>query len=567
MASGVEESMPLEEIYKAASFVAFHGILSFDLFKRAAESGDIDECFRVATKERAFMTEKYVWFTSTLKKKLLSQYDDGVIEEWCSKSNQLALKERAHQGEFCNQSDGSSEDRHLQEGNESETPGEHGEGEEEQGSDALDSGSDSEEESEQPTPSKPAATPKRKRKNNLRQRRGITKRQRVAEREIALAEESNDRLAYVERQLSQHSIVVEKLSLVDILVRQAEVAFDPLNPNLHLLPEIIRGALKILQGNFYHRKKSVTKLADSTPPAYDSSSKIATFGCHFEKSANVKNVLIDQELQDAFNLFHKKHSRATRSSSRKTPSVLDMIKIGKKTMNLLMNLINLGLYALFASQLTMEQLFHACGNTETLLRRAGDLWNDMDLTDPWNPKVTMLDYMNSVLVRALSMEEHREQARSIAKDMYENSTDTKNDIIPAYKWADNNTIGGNTNAGESSGEKYFSGNKGTHAKRRYRASTITFNILDRLETQERASGDVFPLGFIHSMLMTAPSYIVDNCNFFKNGVERIDDSVLEKLKGCGHTEDDEKAVVFDSQGQVEAVRALLPREPQRAITC
>ena len=61
------------------------------------------------------------------------------------------------------------------------------------------------------------------------------------------------------------------------------------------------------------------------------------------------------------------------------------------------------------------------------------------------------------------------------------------------------------------------------------------------------------------MLMTAPSYIVDNCNFFKNGVERIDDSVLEKLKGCGHIEDDEKAVVFDSQGQIEAVRALLPR--------
>ena len=78
-----EEAVHRKAIYQAASFVAFHGILSFDSFKRAAQSGDIDECLRVATEERAFMIKKYIWFTSTFEKKfLLSQYDDEVIKEW-----------------------------------------------------------------------------------------------------------------------------------------------------------------------------------------------------------------------------------------------------------------------------------------------------------------------------------------------------------------------------------------------------------------------------------------------------------------------------------------------------
>ena len=73
--------------------------------------------------------------TSELKKKLPSQHDDEVIEEWRSESNQLALKERDDLGER-RQDEGPSNERHLQEGNESETTEEHGEVEEEKGSEA-----------------------------------------------------------------------------------------------------------------------------------------------------------------------------------------------------------------------------------------------------------------------------------------------------------------------------------------------------------------------------------------------------------------------------------------------
>ena len=208
----------------------------------------------------------------------------------------------------------------------------------------------------------------------------------------------------------------------------------------------------------------------------------------------------------------------------------DVVKLSQSSENLVSNLFNLCIMINFATNVTMSKLFLDCDSG--LLDRDRRLWAAVHLPAQFDPdNTTILEYIEKALIRALASAKHESLGLAVARDMTFEWTNTStispsrtsgklNDFKNEQEWTVNGRKGGCE-------EDYYSNI--CHEERRKRMPCILFNLLARKQIVKNLPHDIFPKGFILTMLVNSPTFGKHKCDFLK--VERWDRKRMKFFDG------------------------------------
>mmetsp|Transcript_13009 Transcript_13009/g.28253 ORF Transcript_13009/g.28253 Transcript_13009/m.28253 type:complete len:585 (-) Transcript_13009:161-1915(-) len=390
---------------------------------------------------------------------------------------------------------------------------------------------------------------------------------------------------------SSNDVVVTNFRLAEIAVAQIEEAFiNPQNPNLLRIPTIMRSLAIILQNTTRYQKRIATwSVANSLEfegsiIEFETDISIGKLGCKIDnqRKKNENNVPVDVAtslllLKAAI----QRHKLGSGYIVEDTDSELAESDVNEMKalfqfqlvmQNLLNNLINCSIVVYVESELTMEQLYK--NHESKFMPQARALWETIRPEDPFDPKTTMLEYRESVLIPGLASEEHEDSALEVANNMKDETTQTRGEersktILSAFDHGQRRKIDGSPGDFTivlSKEEDYCAGKGGNASARRCRGTTLISNFTLRKQIMQRLPQDIFPLGFYRALLTSSPSFIQRSCNFhsqklkkeFFKGVHDRDSAIVKDIEDEFKNFDiGEGLIVIDRDDHIDSLRKLL----------
>lgn len=401
----------------------------------------------------------------------------------------------------------------------------------------------------------------------------------------------NEECSKIEKlSFADHDIHVVNLRLMEAVVRKIEEAFDPVKPNLALIPIIARDLLIILQ-NIAHYKKAMSKFTSKkeaksidTLMGINLSHSLGSIASRIEKNIEAKAKAMNGQstitvlLSQLKAALHRQKTGEEPSSSCVTANDMKYMKLSflfdQAAENVVVNCLHLAILVRVEEYLSVAELFELCG--ERGLQRATELWNAVRSNEPFNAEdTTMLEYRETVLLPAFERVELRSVAVDVAMDFANNLTDIRTSgrkeiVLPAIDQALKKSFDGSdaaeTDADADDSVEYCAGAGGVQNARRGRMTCLFFNLSASAPIQQHLPNDLFRGGYKHDLLVNSQTFCKRSCNFvnpserpkpgfFKDGhdmaktVKGIRDNIIHPKVGT-------KNVIIDSEEQLASLKRL-----------
>ena len=352
------------------------------------------------------------------------------------------------------------------------------------------------------------------------------------------------------RQLdSGHELAVVELSLIGIALVQLEEALDPQHFNYTRIQAISKCLLVITQilerykmliatvgmANAEEYSKSVNEHDDDAPLGrillgIEKSIKMAEDAKKGKKGKNKLPPGLAEKLSELHAALRRFETGSDCPVNFDEAKDIDALKelvdaaLGgatNPTKNLLSSSSHISMYIRVESSITMEKLYE--NQKEEFRTRANDLWEKVLPGVPYNNKLTMLEYRSKVLLPALARKELEREALVVADDMKSKLTDTRvagqaDIVLPVWQDSQQVTIAGRS-LGRNSlapADDYVSGRTKNVTQRRGRITSLCTNLFLQNQITPRLPDDIFPGGFVRTLLINAPSFSNTYCNFQKD---------------------------------------------------
>jgi hypothetical protein len=404
----------------------------------------------------------------------------------------------------------------------------------------------------------------------------------VAVDQDKLFQDANEQVVEIIKKKSEHPVVVGAIRLVEVILCQVEKAYDPQNPQLEeILPKLAHGLVVILQNLARYRKKLKCDIN------YDTSSTIGSLCCRLdEKNNGTRNEVSSSDginisqLKAAIHRFKTDEDCPDLVVTDKDVTAMTLfVHVHRFIENLLHNLLHEVMMIRVESLITMEQLFafqktsrkdySALG--DAMLETASDLWDSMYPGQTFDKTMSMLRYRQEVLLPGLatSSQECQSVAIGVAQDMAEQLTDfrkggRKEILQPAFIESQSYTVDGNEAV--QSEDDYCGSSGNNQGVRRGRMTCLRFNLSAKDNIQQQLPSDLFPRGFVPTLLTNAPTSIKLGCNFaYKKSelFDKIHDNDSPIVKGINNQLKDfdlgEQNIIIDDEVQIESLKQLLER--------
>jgi hypothetical protein len=454
---------------------------------------------------------------------------------------------------------------------------------------------------------KPKAKKKRTKANNSTQQQskrsktgsGSTNRVVSLDRDKLLAD-SRDVIRDLPQQISSHQVAAVYLRLAEVLISQVKHAFDSrdlssipsLTRNLIIIKKVesrIKKAIRVGGGLLNEEEEAVDidiydDLDVDTSSVGSMASGLNSAMSMREKSLNRSrrptSVLVSlAQVKDAIHRLktgEQTKSSASDLSRRDILSMKPLVKFEESMGNLLRNLLNLCLILSVERQASMHDLLtfkKTRSTTEEQLARDAE---NVDLVEKLscivNPDIefvaketSMIEFRQSVVLSALAStsKETVELGIKVNRLMYTLPTDTKRKgrketFNPYYDKAHCENLNGVVVEGNNlpSASK-----KQTELRRRM--GVLLCNLSAHTNIERLLPDSIVPQGFAHKLLINAPSYIENVCNFGLefyevDGVLDEKSAVIKKMEDKLKDYDVGERILFaDNESQVESLSQLL----------
>ena len=374
--------------------------------------------------------------------------------------------------------------------------------------------------------------------------------------------------------LDIHPVAVGSLRLLEAVVYQLEVALDPRDTNLALIPKITHDLLVILQNMAQYKKLIAKQMPTEEAEAIDTllninvNDTIGSISSKFDRSEEAKKKALNQvvppellELRAAVHRFQTGKDCVDVDallSSADINKLKNMFKFDQSVENLFVHCMNLSLVVFTEEYLSVERLYQHLDKAG--LRQASDLRNAVQgESAPFNKDMSMLEFRGKALIPALNSDDSQlqEDAVQVAADFANNLTDLRSNaragiVRPAFISAQSRRLDGtHDNDGQSEDDKEFCSKPGEpYQSRRTRMTCFVFNVSALKLIEYRLPGQVvdpkvhglvelFPEGYLRALIVNSATFCKKSCNFVSSDLSlfrkehdlaKTDVGIYQKMK-------------------------------------
>ena len=420
----------------------------------------------------------------------------------------------------------------------------------------------------------------------------------------ALLSEERELVDFVTQRLHIDGVVMVDFRLADVTLCGLVSALDPRNSHLSRVESIVKGIAILLQ-NVERRKKELALLSIAFAEQdlvrardylesilnYLPSSSYASILCRMERAkkkvaeANARQeetsmvaVPLDvkssaSQLKAAAHRFKEGEECGEDFDDNVTQAdvkeMTDFLHVHQWLQNLLNNALSIGIMTTFDSILSMAELYHQLN--DRFIGRARELADRMNV--PFAPETKVADFKSRVLLAAFHKAareedwELEEKALVVANDMRSKTTDTQESSRdgPGRREKIHNALmrsqsknldGSEGQSNDTSDDDYCTvGDKQYERRRAMVCLQYSIHLEAPIKRRLQREGIRFPQGFVHCLLLNAPSTRLRNCDFQNN----IDDmaALVQKAKKLKQYSVQETTIVVDCQLHADALEDLM----------